>query len=151
MMTMSAWIPLMDYAIKKGVSISTLRRYIKSNKIKYRTEAGKYLLWDDEAGVSFLTESSGLIPPRSVSGLHSGLQSEPHSEPHTESHTEYRYALPTPGAYSAARASTDAPPATPDRIQHLERQLQKAQEEIAELKMLVSLYEEKLTPKHRAL
>jgi hypothetical protein len=38
------WIPLMDYAMKKGVSLSTLRRYIKANKIRYRVENGRYLL-----------------------------------------------------------------------------------------------------------
>jgi hypothetical protein len=42
------WIPLMDYAIKNGVSLSTLRRHIKSNKIAYKLENGKYFLPDDE-------------------------------------------------------------------------------------------------------
>ena len=46
------WVPLMDYAIKRGVSLSTLRRYIKSNKIKYRVEEGRYLLWDDGAALA---------------------------------------------------------------------------------------------------
>jgi hypothetical protein len=41
---MGEWIPLMDYAMKTGVSLSTLRRYIKANKIRYRVENGRYLL-----------------------------------------------------------------------------------------------------------
>jgi hypothetical protein len=43
---MDQWIPLMDYAMKKGVSLSTLRRHIKSNKIPFKLENGRYLLMD---------------------------------------------------------------------------------------------------------
>lgn len=39
------WIPLMDYAMKNGVSLSTLRRYIKAGKIPYKSEHGKYLIF----------------------------------------------------------------------------------------------------------
>lgn len=42
-----SWIPLMDYAMKRGVSLSTLRRRIKANKVQYKLENGKYLLFDD--------------------------------------------------------------------------------------------------------
>ena len=38
------WIPILDYAVLRGVSTSTLRRYIKAKKIKYRVENGRYLL-----------------------------------------------------------------------------------------------------------
>lgn len=92
------WIPLMDYAIRRGVSLSTLRRHIKANKIQYRVENGKYLLLDrpDEAAVN---ES---------------------------------------GQQEAAALQA--------KLQKVETDLQKAQEEIAELKMLVALYEEKMAP-----
>jgi len=43
------WLPLMEYAMRKGVSLSTLRRYIKAKKVEYRLEDGRYLLWDAEA------------------------------------------------------------------------------------------------------
>lgn len=38
------WLPLMEYSIKSGVSLSTIRRKIKSNSIPYRLEKGKYLI-----------------------------------------------------------------------------------------------------------
>src|SRR5579871_6558937 len=41
------WIPILDYAVQRGVSTSTLRRYIKANKIKYKLENGRYLLAAD--------------------------------------------------------------------------------------------------------
>ena len=42
------WVSLMDFASKKSVSLSTLRRHIKANKITYKIENGRYLLWDEE-------------------------------------------------------------------------------------------------------
>lgn len=41
------WLALNEYANKYQVSISTLRRRIKSNKIKYKLDDGKYFLEDD--------------------------------------------------------------------------------------------------------
>ena len=46
---MDRWIPLTQYAIEEGVSISTLRRKIKSNSIEYRLDNGRYLIKSDEA------------------------------------------------------------------------------------------------------
>jgi hypothetical protein len=92
------WIPLMDYAMKEGISLSTLRRYIKASKIPYRLENGRYLILD-----------------------------ESHQHPS--------------GAYAA-------PPKADTAVRQLESDLQRAQEEIAELKTLIALYEEKL-PQHR--
>ena len=80
------WIPLMDYAMKKGVSLSTLRRHIKTGKILNKLDNGRYLLFDDMA------------------------------------------------------ASTDA---APDATKKLQTDLEKANEEIAELKTLIALYEER--------
>ena len=83
------WLPLVDYAFKKGVSLSTLRRYIKSGKVQHQLTHGRYLILDD--GESIL-----------------------------DGHAE---------------------------IENLKSQLQNAKEEIAELKMLVALYEEKFNPR----
>lgn len=108
------WIPLMDYAIRRGVSLSTLRRHIKANKIQYRVENGRYLLWDDEQG--------GATPAQD-----SARKTE------TRSH-------------SAQPSTTDPNSAhLQSKLQRVERDLQKAQEEIAELKMLIALYEEKIS------
>lgn len=39
------WLPILEYANVKNVSISTVRRGIKSGRFKYREESGKYLIW----------------------------------------------------------------------------------------------------------
>jgi hypothetical protein len=41
------WIPLVEFSVQKGISLSTLRRYIKSNKIPWKLLEGRYLVMDD--------------------------------------------------------------------------------------------------------
>lgn len=41
------WIPLVEFSVQKGISLSTLRRYIKSNKIAWKLMDGRYLVMDD--------------------------------------------------------------------------------------------------------
>ena len=41
------WIPLVEFSVRKGISLSTLRRYIKSNKIPWILLEGRYLVLDD--------------------------------------------------------------------------------------------------------
>lgn len=45
-----SWLPLMDYSTKHRISVSTLRRRIKTNDIKYRFEEGKYFIMDEPMG-----------------------------------------------------------------------------------------------------
>ncbi len=39
------WLSVLEYASVKNVSISTVRRGIKSGRFKYKEENGKYLIW----------------------------------------------------------------------------------------------------------
>lgn len=41
------WVPLLQYAVNKGMSMSTLRRRIKANQIPYQLREGRYYLLDD--------------------------------------------------------------------------------------------------------
>lgn len=43
----SSWIPLIQYANERGVSLSTLRRHIKAKKIEFKIENGRYLIFDE--------------------------------------------------------------------------------------------------------
>lgn len=56
---MDRWIPLTQYAMEEGVSISTLRRKIKSNAIEYRLDDGRYLIRSNSEGSM---DSSETIP-----------------------------------------------------------------------------------------
>ena len=99
------WLPLMEYAIKNSVSLSTLRRYIKAGKVEYRLEEGRYLIWDTQE------RSSGSDAQESFAGVSA------------------------PVTWSGS---------TPSDASTVNAQLRDAQEEIAELKMLVAIYEEQL-------
>jgi hypothetical protein len=46
-METGSWLPLTDYALNNGVSISTLRRKIKTNNVTYKMVEGRYLILDE--------------------------------------------------------------------------------------------------------
>ena len=39
------WLSVLEYAAFKKKSISTVRRYIKANRVKFKEENGKYFIW----------------------------------------------------------------------------------------------------------
>lgn len=43
--TEGVWLPITDYSSYKKVSISTIRRHIKSNILKYKEQEGKYFIY----------------------------------------------------------------------------------------------------------
>ncbi len=49
MTSTNSWLPLAEYSMKHQVSISTLRRRIKTEDIQFRFDDGKYFILDDEA------------------------------------------------------------------------------------------------------
>ena len=52
------WLSLTEYSVKHRLSLSTLRRYIKSGKVTYRVVSGKYFIFSDEP-VSLSSLDSG--------------------------------------------------------------------------------------------
>lgn len=99
------WVPILDYAVLKGVSTSTLRRYIKAKKIPYKIENGRYLLLADAAIASQQNAST----------------------------------------LKWDNSSTQEGISLFARVRELEEKLLAAEEQISELKMLVAIYEEKLS------
>lgn len=47
-----SWVPLIEYAVRKGVSLSTLRRRIKGHEIKYQLRKGRYFIFEEGMAVS---------------------------------------------------------------------------------------------------
>lgn len=39
------WLSILEYASYKKKSISTVRRYVKANRVKYKEDNGKYYIW----------------------------------------------------------------------------------------------------------
>ena len=102
------WIPILDYAVLRGVSTSTLRRYIKAKKVQYKVENGRYLLRADAQLKKSLARPA---PTFNWDGVNS--------------------------------SSLDMSVYT--KVRELEGQLAQAHEQISELKMLIAIYEEKLS------
>jgi hypothetical protein len=46
------WLSVLEYAAFKKKSISTVRRYIKANRVKFKEESGKYFIWTKNFGES---------------------------------------------------------------------------------------------------
>ena len=118
----SEWIPLMEYAMQYGVSLSTLRRHIKANKIPFKVDQGRYLIQAPEHPAMMPTQPN--IGSSSVgSPSNAGL---------TTKATQVQIPSLPNGA-----------PSSPE-VRELQLKLQRAQEEISELKMLVAIYEEQM-------
>ena len=99
----SKWIPLLEYATKNSVSISTLRRKIKKRSIPFRQEGGRYLLLGNELPVVTENVSKAVDVSAAIQAEKELLQSQ---------------------------------------MGALQTELRSAQNEIAELKTLVAVYEE---------
>lgn len=39
------WLSVLEFATYKNKSISTVRRYIKADRVKYKEDNGKYFIW----------------------------------------------------------------------------------------------------------
>ena len=141
-MQQEQWLALTDYALRTGISISTLRRKIKANSVEYKMDAGKYLIRCDK----FVDEMEPVA---------------------TEEYNSYE-----PLRYSSTFLSSDAPIITSAsneelrgeiarmeerlqqndlkwrameaRVSGLAKRLEMFSEQISELKMLVKIFEEKL-------
>ncbi|RZA08810.1 MAG: hypothetical protein EOP11_03750 [Proteobacteria bacterium] len=159
------WLPLTEYALRSGMSISTLRRKIKSNTIDFKMEEGRYLIRSDELTENaqggyhssdyteedegddqledsvmdtFSAARSG--PPKNTSGItgnNFGVPSEI-MQLRQEMQRIREDASTTQEQDSLKLRALDA------RVSGLAKKLDLFAEQFAELKMLVKLFEEKL-------
>lgn len=137
------WLPLTEYSVKSGISLSTIRRKIKSNNIQFRLENGRYLiLFQDRVGSNPRSnqQSSSTdfargpekMAPRPVANLERRLAILPNS---TLEGDESVHMLVD--AFEHALKEKD------ERIQHLEKLVADLDERINELRLLVRVLEEK--------
>jgi hypothetical protein len=50
--SVGTWVSILEYAALKHISISTIRRQIKSNDIQVNNVNGKYYIWVDSSELS---------------------------------------------------------------------------------------------------
>ncbi len=128
------WIPLMDYSTKYQVSLSTLRRRIKNNQIKYQFRAGKYYLTDHpldiqevrfEPLVAMTKQVEPVVSPSASYEQSPNLTTQPSSEEVAFNHD---YFNELKKAYRQV-------------LQEKEEQIQLLREEISDLRTLVRVLE----------
>lgn len=117
-----SWLRLADYANKYHISISTLRRRIKSGSVHFRLNEGKYLLRDTAP----------------VAGAESAEYSE---QPETLEHEEMKD-IEEPILTSANQLLTELKRAYMNILHEKEEQIIQLKEEVSDLKTLVRVLEE---------
>lgn len=127
------WLPLAEYSMKHKVSISTLRRRIKTEDIQYRLEDGKYFIFDTDPTAT--TIASGNTTTNSNSEAH---------RPSLKSETPEPAAVAASGESvitAANRLLTDLKKAYTQVLQEKEEQILSLKEEISDLRTLVRVLE----------
>jgi hypothetical protein len=151
------WLPLTEYALRSGMSISTLRRKIKSNTIDYKMEEGRYLIRSDD-----------LVEAKTITGFVSSDSGPSPRVPHERPLiAEKEPVLPAKAVAAPVQPAREAETvsglsafreellrmqtenrlcwrAIEARVSGLAKNLEIFSEQIAEVKMLVKIFEEKL-------
>jgi hypothetical protein len=126
MTTTNSWLPLAEYSMKHNVSISTLRRRIKTEDIRFRFDDGKYFILDEELKKMTNTEEHR---PSLSSNVQQGVQ--------TEIPTEVGESVIT----AANRLLADLKKAYTQILQEKEEQILSLREETMDLKTLIKVLE----------
>jgi len=119
------WLPLIEYSVKSGVSLSTIRRKIKSNRIPYRLEKGRYLILFDgsrEVAAPAPVTKSTPAPRASLRVV----------EPTTDSSVRM-----VSDAFEHALKEKE------ERVRLLERRNKELEDRLKELQLLIRVLEEK--------
>lgn len=151
------WLPLTEYALRSGMSISTLRRKIKSNTISYKMEEGRYLIQSDDLfeGARAPGFSSSDTPVRVPQAIPAVRPMAP--ERVTATAVSLSASQPVSGGVSSAELEglraemrrmreedTLRWKALEARVSGLAKKLEFFSEQMAETKMLVKIFEEKM-------
>lgn len=124
------WLPITEYSVKSGMSLSTIRRKIKSNSIAYRLDKGKYfiLFSDKEHGDLIPIEKKGVVSPaKAPEKLNAKERSNTDEDAFHMVSEAYEYALKE----------------KEERIKLLEQKNKALEERLNELRLLVQVLEEK--------
>lgn len=157
-MNSDQWLLLTDYASKYRISVSTLRRRIKTGTINFRMEAGKYFIMDaPPRGLSnspaadanltfpgirpFATQAAPLDDSvhSHVEPTYDSRESEPVAETHAATPD---LASDEPIISTATRLLNELKRAYMNILQEKEEQIIQLKEEVSDLKTLVRVLEE---------
>ncbi len=132
------WLPLIEYSVRSGLSLSTIRRKIKSHTLTYRMENGRYLIFFEGATTGLrsipVTSVEREIEPEIEKGL--SMETQMNTSRMTENNVDGAIRMVSE-AFECALREKD------ERIQLLERNNRSLEERLNELRLLVKVLEEK--------
>lgn len=139
MTTTNSWLPLAEYSIKHHVSISTLRRRIKSEDIRFRFDDGKYFILDEEPKKTANAEEHrpSLNSEVQVGQTISAVSAQTKINPQTEISAETGESV----IAAANRLLADLKRAYTQVLQEKEEQILSLREETMDLKTLIKVLE----------
>lgn len=142
--TNDSWLPLMDYSTKYKVSVSTLRRRIKAEDIKFRLEEGKYFIIDEPMGTHQRVHRPSLESEQVEVGAHQGTLKALTSLPEKNVDISDKIAKAKndePILTAANKLLTELKKAYSQILQEKEEQILNLKDEVADLKTLVRVLE----------
>lgn len=125
------WLSLTEYSNKHKVSISTLRRKIKSTEIEFRLDEGRYMILDSDA------QNAHEAAPSQSSSLSEKHRPSLKSDALHESNKESGESVIT----AANRLLADLKKAYTQVLHDKEEQISDLREEISDLKTLIKVLE----------
>ncbi len=144
MSTSASWLPLAEYSMKHQVSISTLRRRIKTEDIQFRFDDGKYLILDDEKSTQMNADehrpslrSEVQTKSARISQENAQMSALQNSHFQQPAHIEASESVIT----AANRLLTDLKKAYTQVLHEKENQIQSLKQELADIKTLVKVLE----------
>lgn len=141
--TTETWLVLMDYSTKYKVSVSTLRRRIKAEDIRFRFEDGKYYIIDEPMSTHQRVHRPSLESDLAPVGTHQEI-SDGMSTQHSKPDISDKITMAKndePILTAANKLLTELKKAYTQILQEKEEQLLMLKEEVADLKTLVRVLE----------
>lgn len=146
-----SWLPLTEYSTKHKISVSTLRRRIKADDIKFRFEDGKYFIMDEPMGTHQRVHRPSQESDLALVGAHQGMMMKGNE---TMSASSKEGTRPLDQQDKAAKAGKDEPILTAANkllnelkkaytqiLQEKEEQIMQLKDEVSDLKTLVRVLE----------
>ena len=141
-MTADNWLPLTEYSTKHRISVSTLRRRIKAEDIKYRFEDGKYFIMDEPMGTHQRVHRPSQESDQALVGGHQGNMIENAVTSNNIEDKMAKSAKDEPILTAANKLLNELKKAYTQILQEKEEQILHLKEEVTDLKTLVRVLEQ---------
>lgn len=144
-----SWLPLTEYSTKHKISVSTLRRRIKADDIKFRFEDGKYFIMDEPMGTHQRVHRPSQESDLALVGAHQGMMKEGNNMASSKEEMNaqdladktVKVNKDEPILTAANKLLNELKKAYTQILQEKEEQIFQLKEEVADLKTLVRVLE----------